>query len=143
MKLTTNFNLEDFTISQEAIRKGLNNDPDQDSISNLKALCENVLEKLEDIGLSIFISSGYRSPEVNKAIGGAATSQHCKGQAADISAKGYTPEQLFQLIKKSGLPFDQLIQEFDRWVHVSYVPKGRKQSLKAVKENGKTVYLPY
>ena len=59
MKLTTNFNLEDFTISQEAIRKGLNNDPDQDSISNLKALCENVLEKLEDIGLSIFISSGY------------------------------------------------------------------------------------
>jgi hypothetical protein len=115
-------------------------------------LAEKIFEPIrEHFGVPIHISSGYRSKELNAKIGGSATSQHCKGQAVDIdmdnSANGVTNADVFNYIKDN-LPFDQLIWEFGNedncdWVHVSYVPNGRKQILKAFKMNGATKYFPY
>ena len=103
----------------------------------------NVLEPLRVIiGKPIIVSSGYRCPRVNKAAKGSKTSQHMQGMAADIKVKGMTPEQVFQKIITSGLVFDQCIQEFNSWVHVSYNSKKlRKEKLRATKgSQGNTVY---
>ena len=77
------------------------------------------------------ITSGYRNSEVNALVGGVSTSQHCKGQAVDFTVSGYTPAQLVTLIKGYGIEFDQLINEYDQWVHISYVKgNNRRQVLK-------------
>ena len=132
--------------SQTATRMGFEEqfNPSQDIIDNLRLLCENVLQPLRDsLGRGVFVNSGYRSPRTNEAVGGSKTSQHLSGQAADIEVGHLTIEQLYQRIKNSGLPFDQLIQEFDQWVHVSYnAAGGRKQCLRAVRENGRVRYIP-
>ncbi len=142
MNLSLHFTLEEFIISQTAIRKNIDNTPSKKEISALKLLCKKILEPLRiAIEKPINISSGYRCVKLNTAIGGAKTSQHIKGEAADIGVKAFTTEQLYQYIKNSGLPFDQLIQEFDSWVHVSYRNNPRSQCLRAVKQNGKTKYL--
>src|SRR5690606_28476100 len=92
------------------------------------------------LGTPVLVNSGFRSAAVNKAVGGAATSQHRLGQAADIRVNGMTSAQLARRIAELGLPFDQLIEEFGRWVHVSYGPRHRRQILRATSENGRTVY---
>ena len=99
----------------------------------------------EAYGKPIIVTSGSRCEKLNKAVGGAASSQHVKGEAADIRSVADTPEEnqkLFDLIVKLGLPFDQLIDEYGYdWVHVSFGARHRRQKLKAVKRNGKTVYV--
>lgn len=148
MHLTKNFYLDEMLTSQSAVRLGFDEQftPDQAVIENLRALCQNVLQPLRDgLQRAILTSSGYRCPRVNQAIGGSPNSQHLSGQAADIKVGHLTTEQLYQRIKNSNLVFDQLIQEFDRWVHVSYNPNiaaNRRQCLRAVKVDGKTKYLP-
>jgi zinc D-Ala-D-Ala carboxypeptidase len=136
------FDLDQFAYSETAVRRGINNKPnDQIVIGNLIRLYDNILSPLaKKIDKPIFLSSGYRSPQLNKAIGGSPTSQHMQGQAADIVILGMDVEWLYQSIKNSGLPFDQLIQEFNRWVHVSYSPTPRKQCLRATKKDKKTIY---
>lgn len=143
MKLTEHFSLDEFTLSQTAVRNGILNVPDEFGINNLKALATNVLEPIrKSLNKEIHISSGYRSQRVNKLIGGAANSQHIYGMAADISAKGMTTEELYIFIKTSGISFDQLIQEFDRWVHVSCsISKNRNQCLRAKRISGKVKYI--
>ncbi len=143
MQLSEHFSLDEFTLSQTAVRNGILNVPDEFAINNLKALSTNLLEPLrKTLNKEIHISSGYRSHRVNKLVGGAKESQHIYGMAADISAKGMSTEELYQFIKSSGLSFDQLIQEFDRWVHVSYsISKNRNQCLRAKKVSGKTKYI--
>lgn len=144
MKLSKYFTLDEFTHSQTAVRKNIDNTPSVQDIENLKGLCTNLLDPIDlQINHSIIISSGYRSVALNKEIGGAPTSQHTKGEAADIIASGITVEVLYQLIKQSGLKFDQLIQEFDKWVHISFKMHGgeRGQCLRAIKNNeGNTIY---
>lgn len=147
MNLTEHFTLEELLASQTAVRLGFEEQftPPDSVKQNLKALCENVLEPLRvKLGASINISSGYRCERDNTAIGGVNTSQHCKGQAADTSTPKLSVEEWHQFIKSSGIEFDQLIQEFDRWVHVSYteVGKNRKQCLRAIKVDGVTKYIP-
>ncbi|MCL6261412.1 D-Ala-D-Ala carboxypeptidase family metallohydrolase [Aquiflexum sp. TKW24L] len=148
MHLTKNFYLDEMLTSQSAVRLGFDEQftPDQAVVDNLRALCQNVLQPLRDgLQRAILTSSGYRCPRVNQAINGAPNSQHVFGQAADIKVGHLTTEQLYQRIKNSNLVFDQLIQEFDRWVHVSYNPNiaaNRRQCLRAVKVDGKTKYLP-
>ena len=113
-------------------------------IASATLLCTKVFEPLRlYLGRAITISSGYRSPALNRAVGGSATSQHKKAEAMDIKigAKG------FHYIKDN-LEFDQLIWEFGtdhepQWVHVSYSKNNRKQVLKAIKSNGKTKYINY
>lgn len=146
MKLSPNFSLEELTMSETAARKGIDNTPSTEVIENMRGLCTHILEPLRTlIDVPLLITSCYRSVRLNRSIGGAKNSQHILGQAADTHCNKYTVEQLYQLIKKSGLPFDQLIQEFGTdvsgWVHVSYSPiNNRHQSLRAVRKNGKTIY---
>lgn len=129
MNLSSNFSLEELTTSQTAARKGLNNSPSPEVLKSLQELAI-FLEQLRTLlNKPIKINSGYRSPEVNKAIGGSSNSQHCKGQAADIIVPGMTPDQVVQAIIKSSLPYDQVIREFDSWTHVSISSKPRKQAL--------------
>lgn len=144
--LTKNFSLHEMLISPVAVRKGIEAqfNPDAEIINNLKLLCENVLQPLRDaIGRPILVNSGYRAPELNKLIGGSTQSQHMFGMAADIEDLVGGNQFLFNKIIELDLPFDQLIDEFDfSWIHISYDPaKNRKKILKAVRENGKTVYI--
>lgn len=141
IKISEHFTLEEMVFSQTAVRKGIDNTPDAVVIRNLTNLCEYILEPIrKGLARPIHISSGYRSTELNKAIKGAKTSQHIEGRAADISVKGMTTQELYDWIKYSGIIFDQLIQEFDSWVHISYAVNARMDRLIATKKNGKTIY---
>jgi zinc D-Ala-D-Ala carboxypeptidase len=143
-KLREHFTIEEMTHSQTAVRKGLDNTPSPEALSNLKALCKNLLDPIRNLaGNPITVSSGYRSPAVNRAIGGVRTSQHVLGEAADINCSAIGQKKLFDLIRKSGLPYDQCIDEFGSWVHVSFrKSQNRKATLQARKVDGKTVYTP-
>lgn len=141
------FTIQELTKSATAQRKGIDNSPSFQVRANLTALVEKVLDPLrEAYGKPIVVTSGYRCEKLNRAVGGAASSQHVKGQAADIRSVQDTPEEnkkLYDLIVKLGLPFDQLINEYGYdWVHVSFGARHRRQKLKAVRKNGRTVYLP-
>jgi len=150
MKLSNNFSLAELTRSQTATRKGIDNQPNDEQLANLVALCECVLQPIrEHYGKSVRISSGLRVPELNTAIGSSATSDHCKGMAADIETPGVDNLELARWIEGSGIAFRQLILEFyngtpdSGWIHVSYDPSDNKrQVLTATKQGGKTVYLP-
>lgn len=118
MQLSPNFTLSELTVSETAARKGLNNVPDAKALANLARLA-GVLEQVRAlVGRPVVVTSGYRSKAVNKAIGGSTTSAHMSGLAADINCPGLTVKQLAQKIAASGIQFDQLIQEFDGWVHI-------------------------
>jgi zinc D-Ala-D-Ala carboxypeptidase len=139
MKLSEHFSLVELTSTGT----GLPNTPKAEEVTALRALVTNVLQPLRThVGVPIVVSSGFRSAAVNRAVGGSSSSQHRLGQAADINAAGIGPKALCEIIIELGLPFDQLIQEFGRWVHVSYGPRNRRQVLTAVKANGRTVYKP-
>ena len=139
--LTPNFNLDEFIISQAAERFGYNNSPNEQVISNLRDLCIHVLQPLREIvRIPVVISSGYRSPTVNAVIGGQYHSQHLEGKAADFSVPGMTLSEVFNTVYKY-LPYDQLIYEFGRWIHVSYNgTKNRYQASSSKRIAGKTVY---
>jgi hypothetical protein len=153
MKLSKNLFLSEVIKSNTAIRLDIDNTPNAEHLENLKAIANNIFQPLRDyFDEPIGVSSGYRSPDLNKAIGGSKTSQHSKGEALDLDADifgGIANSEIFEYIKDN-LDFDQLISEYPneagepKWVHVSY-KKGnnRKQILKAVKENGKTKYYNY
>ena len=153
MKLSNYLSLAEVTRSDTAKRKGISNEPTAEHLENLKTIAVDVFDKVREyFGVPIFVSSGYRSAALNKAIGGSATSDHNLGRALDLDQDGHgngvTNADVFKFIKDN-LEFDQLIWEFGTdknpdWVHVGY-RKGanRKQILKAVREGGKTKYVPY
>jgi len=149
MKLSKNFSMTEFTKSQTALREGIDNTPQGEHLDSAKALFENVVQRVRDNFGTTVINSGYRSPALNKAVGGSATSQHCKGEAADIECPGIANAEVAQWIVDN-CDFDQVILEFytpgipdSGWVHVSYkTADNRKSILTAMKENGKTVYKP-
>jgi len=152
MQLSKNLSLAEVTRSETAKRRGVSNMPTEAHIANFKLLAEKVFQPIrEHFAVPIHISSGYRSAALNKAIGGASSSQHCTGEAIDIDMDGtsVTNAAIFNYIKDN-LEFDQLIWEFGTdtnpdWVHVSYESTGkqRKQILKAIKKGGATSYLPF
>ena len=119
MNLSENFTLEEMTASETAARHGIDNTPDNDVLMNLRRLALFLEEVRKVVGMPLHINSAYRSSEANKKVGGKSTSQHCKGAAADIKVKGMTPDQVVRAIIKAGLPYDQVIREFDSWTHVS------------------------
>jgi hypothetical protein len=149
MKLSKNFTLQEMVHSYTAVKKGLLNEPNEAQIENIRILCENVLQPLRDALGPIYISSGFRSVELNTAIGGSSSSQHCalKGAASDIDM-GKRNAEVFNYIKDH-LVWDQMIWEFGddenpSWVHVSYNEgHNRKQILKAIKQGGKTKYIQF
>jgi zinc D-Ala-D-Ala carboxypeptidase len=150
MNLTANFSLHELTKSETALRMGLDNTPGPVETEYLKLLAENVLQPIRDhFQKGVKVNSGYRSPESNAAVGGSRTSDHCKGQAADIEIPGVANADLAQWIMDN-LDYTQLILEFytpgipdSGWVHVSYDPENlKKQELTAMKVAGKTQYVP-
>ena len=137
MKLSPNFTLEELTVTNQRVR----NEANEEEIKHLKALAVNILQPLRDaIGKPIHINSAFRSESVNRLVGGSPTSQHRLGQAADIRVDGMTSKQIAKKIIELKLPYDQVIEEFGRWVHVSYSYRNRRQQLTAVSDNGRTIY---
>lgn len=115
------------TYSNTAVATGLDNTPDMQAQQNLEALIANCLQPIEEIaGQSLSITSGYRSPSVNAAVGGVSNSQHMTGQACDFSIPGLTIQETIDLIKAAGIPYDQLINEYDSWVHISFSADGNR-----------------
>jgi hypothetical protein len=148
MNLTKNFTLSELTKSETALRKGLNNEPTQETISALQLLAVTVLQPIRDhYAKGVKVNSGYRSPEVNASVGGSKTSDHCKGQAADIEIPGVANKDLAIYIRDN-LTYTQLILEGYKegvpdsgWVHVSYDPSNlKKQVMTAKFVNGKAIY---
>jgi hypothetical protein len=152
MQISKHLTLEELTFSATAVKMGIQNVPTPNQINNLKIVAEKVFEPMrEHFGIPIHINSGFRILNLNVAIGGSGSSQHCGGQALDLSLdknSKITKADLYAYILNN-LDYDQLIWELGTskepdWVHVSYVSKekNRRQALKAVKLNGKTVYQP-
>ena len=149
MRLSKNFTLAEYTKSQTATRKGLDNTPNEEHLAKAKLLFEKVVQPVrENFGVTV-INSGYRGPVLNEAVGVTSKSQHSKGEAVDIEWPVTGNYEVAMWIEDN-LDFDQLILEFytpgipdSGWVHVSYKSEGnRKSILTAMKENGKTVYKP-
>ena len=139
------FTIQELTASATAKRKGIDNTPGKVERENLISLVEHILDPLREAWKApIIVTSGYRCKRLNSVVGGASSSQHLKGQAADIRAVSDKPEdnrKLRDLIVSLNLPFDQLIDEYGcDWIHVSYRPNYRKQKLSAVRYGGKTIY---
>jgi len=152
MKISANLTLKEVSKSLTATRRGIDNEPKGEHLTALINLANNVFQPIRDhFGKPIFVSSGYRSPELNKAIGGSKTSQHCKGEAIDIDndAREYPSNADIFWYIYDHLEFDQMIWEFGddknpSWVHVSYKSEGnRKQVLRASKSKGRTVYTNF
>ena len=149
MSISKHISYKEGVYSRTATRLSIKNNPNAEQMKNMVAIAEEVFEPLRAyVGGPIKINSFFRSPELNKAIGGSTKSQHCHGQAIDLDDTfgRCTNAEMFKFIKEH-LAFDQIIWEFGNdenpdWVHVSYVSpdQNRKRCLKAFKENGKTNY---
>ena len=118
MRLSKNFTLDEFLVSQTATRQGIDMTPSEHVIENLQRLVTSCLQPLRNETGPIFISSGFRPPALNDAIGGSKTSAHMRGDASDLKVINQTPYETCELIVALGLPFDQVIHEFGRWVHL-------------------------
>jgi len=150
MKISDHITYAEAIHSNTAKRKGIDNTPNPNQIEAMKLLAEKVFEPLREwVGGPIKVNSFFRSADLNEAIGGSKTSQHCKGQAIDIDdTYGHASNAaMFDWIK-ANLDYDQMIWEFGTdqnpdWVHVSYVhpDENRKRCLKAYREGGKTKYM--
>lgn len=147
MKLSEHFTLAEFTFSQTAMRKNIDNTPSPEIISNLKRVAHLLEQVRSNTGAPIRVSSGYRSKELNKVIGGSDTSAHTQGYAVDFNIPNMTPREVAKSIRGSGLKFDQLILEGvtiaapdGQWVHISIDPKMRGEVLTMLNQKGKIVY---
>lgn len=119
VRLTENFTLAELTASDIAARKGVPNDPPPAVVDNLKRLATFLEQVRLIVGRPVIINSAYRSPAVNKLVGGQPNSQHLLGLAADIRVPGMTPDEVVKAIREAGLAYDQVIREFNSWTHVS------------------------
>ncbi len=147
MKLTENFSLKEMTQSQTALKNNIDNEPNAEQIENLRQLCKTILQPLrEDFQLPIKVTSGYRSPELCEIIGSKPTSQHCANDCAavDFEIPGIDNKKVFRYIIEN-LPYDQMILEYydesdinSGWIHVSWSPNLRGQTLTKDKEGYKT-----
>jgi hypothetical protein len=119
MNLSPNFTLEELTVSEIAARRGLDNTPNATEVANLVRVAELLEQVRALLGKPILINSAFRSKPVNDAVGSRDTSQHRLGCAADIRVPGFTPKQVVQACIDAKIPFDQIIEEFDAWTHIS------------------------
>jgi hypothetical protein len=137
MRLTPHFTLDELTISETAARRGWDNIPPPDAMAALRHTALGLEGIRTLLGAPIIVTSGYRSPELNSAIGGSASSQHMRGEAADFICPGYgDPRNVVHRIVDSGLDYDQVIVEFERWVHVSFVRGGGRRHALVVDRSG-------
>jgi len=148
MRLSNNFVLSEVTRSNAAKRLGIDNGPNKDHLRNIQRLVSNLVQPMRDALGPIRISSGYRNPNVNRAIGGSTKSQHCKGEAMDLQFWNdgkISNKEIYDWVLKSGVEFDQMINEFDfAWIHISLKKEGnRKQVLEAYKDEDNDTKYKY
>ena len=134
MNLSEHFTLEEATYSETAIRLGINNQPSEQQLENMKTTAKGMELVRTAAGGPLRINSWLRLPDVNVAVGGSKVSSHMDGWAVDVSSTKHTPYELCQLVKKAGIKFDQMIHEYGRWMHISFAPEMRQQEL--------TIYRP-
>jgi hypothetical protein len=141
MNLTAHFTLAEFTQSQHASRFGIDNSPDEVVLARLKYLALRMEEVRALLGVPLIITSGYRSPALNTAVGGSTSSQHMRGEAADFLAPAFgDPLGVCRVIERSDIDFDQLIEE-GGWTHISFVPRdARREVLTATFSGGRVSY---
>jgi hypothetical protein len=141
---TPHFSLEELSRSDVALRRGWDNTPNAGEQANLRRLCETLLEPVRVmLGVTVQVSSGFRSPMLNQAIGGAAGSAHMDGRAADFVPQGISLQEAFDEIRLSSLPYDQVIIECGAWIHLACAREGenpRRMALKASGHAGAWVY---
>lgn len=140
MRLTTNFTFEEMIASDVAKRHGIRNFPPQELVPNLRRVAK-LLEQVRELlgGEPIYVNSGYRSAELNRAVNGSKTSAHMQGLAADFRTKQYKPLQIAEKIAASDIDYDQLIVEFSEWVHIGLAAPGvisRRENLHIVYGSG-------
>ena len=126
MNLSPNFTIKELTVSEIAARRNLDNTPNATEVANLVRVAELLEQVRALLGKPILINSAFRSKPVNDAVGSRDTSQHRLGCAADIRVPGLTPKQVVQACIDAKIPFDQIIEEFDSWTHIS-VPNAKEQ----------------
>lgn len=126
MNLSPNFTLEELTASEVAQRKGLDNTPNATEVANLVRTAELLEQVRALLGKPILVNSAFRSKPVNDAVGSKDSSQHRIGCAADIRVPGMTPKEVVRACIDGGIPFDQIIEEFGSWTHIS-VPNTKEQ----------------
>ena len=139
MRLSKNFVLSEITRSNTAKRLGIDNGPDKNHLRSIQRLITNLIQPMRDALGPIRISSGYRNPNVNRAIGGSTKSQHCKGEALDLQFwkdGKICNKEIYDWVLSSDVEFDQMINEFDfAWIHISLKKEGnRNQVLEAYKD---------
>lgn len=138
--LSPHFSLAELTHSDIAARRGIPNDPPADVMEHLKTLAAGLEQVRALLGVPMVINSGYRSPDLNRAVGGSAMSAHCDGWASDFIAPAFgTPQDVAKAIRDSSLSFDQVIFE-GTWVHISFAPRMRRQVLTARFNGGPATY---
>ncbi|HGM5582026.1 TPA: D-Ala-D-Ala carboxypeptidase family metallohydrolase [Pseudomonas putida] len=140
MFLTPHFTLKEMTFSQTAVRNALPNDPDPEALANLRLLCEVLEEVRALVDAPILVTSGFRSEAVNQLVGGVHNSAHRTGLAADICTTTLTARQLAERIRDSAIVFDQLILEFDSWVHLAIAFDNPRRQVMTVRKG--TGHLP-
>jgi len=126
MKLSPNFTLQELTTSEIAQRRNLDNTPNATEVANLVRVAELLEQVRALLGKPILVNSAFRSKPVNDAVGSRDTSQHRLGCAADIRVPGITPKEVVRRCIDANIPFDQIIEEFDSWTHIS-VPNTKDQ----------------
>lgn len=145
MRLSDHFTLEELIFSQTAARDNIDNTPSEETIKNLTRTCGLLEQVRKAVARPIVITSGYRSPELNRMIGGKPTSQHCMGCAADIKVNSMSIDDLMNAIIAADLDYDQCIHEFNSWVHISVPSRNggipRKEKL-VIDHNGTRKYEP-
>jgi putative chitinase len=140
MKLSAHFSLEEFTISSKALSMGVRNDPTPAHLENLKHLAERMEAVRALFNRPVEITSAYRNPQVNAAVGGVLTSAHALGHAADFHVDGLNDLDVAKGVRDSGLKFDQLIYEKSRCVHISFDPRLRRHVMRQPGGPGSAVY---
>ncbi len=141
MRLSKNFSLNEFLVSQTAERFGIDMTPSDEIIENIQNLVTSCLQPLRDVSGPIYISSGFRPLELNTRIGGSKTSAHVQGNAVDFRVTRISPFDVCELIVYMELPFDQVIHEFGQWTHMGIAAILRKQQLTAYRKDGKVRYV--
>lgn len=144
MKLSPNFSLDELTHSEIAVRRGIDNTPDADVRQNLGMLADGLQRVRSVLGHPMRISSGYRSPAVNAAVGGSATSAHMRGLAADFTCPGFgSPRDVVMAIVNYAetINFDKVILEFGKWVHIQFRDQPRRQVLTAKHGTNGPIYV--
>jgi zinc D-Ala-D-Ala carboxypeptidase len=148
MRLSKNFVLSEITRSNTAKRLGIDNGPNKNHLRSIQRLITNLIQPMRDALGPIRISSGYRNPNVNRAIGGSTKSQHCKGEALDLQFwkdGKICNKEIYDWVLSSDVEFDQMINEFDfAWIHISLKKEdNRKQVLEAYKDKDNDTKYKY